>query len=278
MAWAMMIFPQISWRIFLIHYVPGPPPWAAHMPPVMICIPPSLDPPLLAAPEVVEQTQDGQKFNRGQLLNVGLRLAQGALPGITSFITHDVDLLPSMDMRPAYAKPPPPGTAVHLASVWPKYTYPGFLGGVLSFRPEDFERANGYPNNYWGWGLEDDQLALRMSKCNIRTIRLREGIGTFIDLDEMNMKGVLDRGQGEEVRRHLPWYNAQLFQKGALLIDGDWQVNGLGDLDYEVSGEGALARALKTSEARPIGPVSGCRSPARPGGRVLQGWGHSYVD
>lgn len=42
-----------------------------------------------------------------------------------------------------------------------KYSYANFIGGVLSFRPGDFRRVNGYPNNYWGWGLEDDQLGLR---------------------------------------------------------------------------------------------------------------------
>lgn len=43
---------------------------------------------------IVEQSQDNRKFNRGQLLNVGFRLAQKALPGLHSYITHDVDLLP----------------------------------------------------------------------------------------------------------------------------------------------------------------------------------------
>ena len=36
-----------------------------------------------------------------------------------------------------------------------------FLGGVTAFHPADFEACNGYPNDYWGWGMEDDQLHLR---------------------------------------------------------------------------------------------------------------------
>merc|ERR1719343_1554616 len=116
-------------------------------------------------------------------------------------------------MRPVYAQAPPEGCAAHLASVWPQYSYATFIGGVLAFRPEDFERANGYPNNYWGWGLEDDQLALRMSHCSIRTIRLREGAGTFTDLDPVNMKGVLERGKKDEVQQHLPWFNIEMFRR-----------------------------------------------------------------
>eukprot|EP00747_Dinoflagellata_sp_TGD_P074277 gnl/TRDRNA2_/TRDRNA2_158255_c0_seq2.p1 gnl/TRDRNA2_/TRDRNA2_158255_c0~~gnl/TRDRNA2_/TRDRNA2_158255_c0_seq2.p1 ORF type:complete len:324 (+),score=45.12 gnl/TRDRNA2_/TRDRNA2_158255_c0_seq2:46-972(+) len=181
---------------------------------------------------VVEQSQDGRKFNRGQLLNVGFRLALEALPGLTSFITHDVDLLPSMDMRNVYANPPPESHAVHLASRWPKYTYGTFIGGVLGFCPKDFERVNGYPNNYWGWGLEDDQLALRMSHCGIRPLRVK--VGSYSDLDPVNMKAILERGQRDEIRGHLPWYNANMFKRDPMPLDEDWSKNGLRDLTYEI--------------------------------------------
>jgi len=181
---------------------------------------------------IVEQSADGHKFNRGQLLNIGFRLAEEALPGLTSFVMHDVDLLPSMDMRPAYANPPPEGHAVHLASRWPKYTYATFIGGVLAFAPKDFLRVNGYPNNYWGWGLEDDQLSLRMSHCGVRT--LRPPIGSYVDLDPVNMKTILESRQREEVKKHLPWYNSEMFRKQGLSLDSDWSQNGLRNLDYKL--------------------------------------------
>jgi len=206
---------------------------------------------------VVEQSEDGRKFNRGQLLNIGFQLAKEALPELSSFITHDVDLLPSMDMRPVYARPPPEAHAVHLASVWPKYTYGTFIGGVLSFRPEDFERVNGYPNDYWGWGLEDDQLALRMSHARIRTLRVRTG--SYKDLDPINMKGVLDRGQREEVRGHLPWYNPEMFRKGELHLDQNWSQNGLRDLTFKLIG--TTTEGLLRHSTVHLGPVSGAAAP-----------------
>ena len=67
---------------------------------------------------IVEQSQDGQKFNRGKLLNVGFKIAAEVLPTMEVFITHDVDLLPSRDMLPVYVRPPPESRAIHLASVW----------------------------------------------------------------------------------------------------------------------------------------------------------------
>ncbi len=114
-----------------------------------------------------------------------------------------------------------------------KYSYDNFIGGVLSFRPKDFKQINGYPNNYWGWGLEDDQLGIRMAHHGLRPLRVR--LGTFEDLDPVNMKEVLEMGraQPERLKQHLPWYNAEMFKHGALELDPDWCVNGLANLKFK---------------------------------------------
>lgn len=39
--------------------------------------------------------------------------------------------------------------------------YELLVGGVLNMRKEHFEMVNGYSNNYWGWGGEDDDMAYR---------------------------------------------------------------------------------------------------------------------
>jgi hypothetical protein len=38
------------------------------------------------------------------------------------------------------------------------------FGGVTAFSLSDFLGANGYPTVYWGWGGEDDDMYLRVSK------------------------------------------------------------------------------------------------------------------
>jgi len=209
---------------------------------------------------VVEQSEDGRKFNRGQLLNVGFRIAAQALPGLESYVTHDVDLLPSADMRAVYARRPPEGHAVHLASVWGKYAYATFIGGVLAFRSEDFERVNGFPNDYWGWGLEDDQLALRMAHCGLKPLRVRAG--SFEDLDPVHMKGFLDRGNREEIKQHLPWYNVEMFKRRDLVLDANWERNGLRGLDFrELSRveQGRLRHVVV--ELGPLDEATGVRVP-----------------
>ena len=35
------------------------------------------------------------------------------------------------------------------------------FGGAVAMRPEIFESVNGYSNNYFGWGGEDDDFSMR---------------------------------------------------------------------------------------------------------------------
>ena len=100
-------------------------------------------------------------------MDAAQRLA-GSEKMLASIIFHDVDLLPSAGLLPWYTDPPICGRPTHIAapSTWTKYAMPGyeevFFGGVTALHPDDFERANGFPNEYWGWGMEDDQLRLRV--------------------------------------------------------------------------------------------------------------------
>ena len=45
-----------------------------------------------------------------------------------------------------------------------KLPYPQYMGGVLVINREDFEIANGYSNEYWGYGFEDLDLLLGYKK------------------------------------------------------------------------------------------------------------------
>jgi len=110
---------------------------------------------------IVEQSGDGRKFNRGKLLNIGFDLARKS--GCQVFVFHDVDLLPSPDLARYYATLP--AQPVHIARVWDRYNNNAkYFGGVVAFSEEMFLRINGFPNNFWGWGGEDDEMYERVKE------------------------------------------------------------------------------------------------------------------
>lgn len=115
---------------------------------------------------IIEQSEDDRAFNRGALLNVGARLAKKH----SHLILHDVDLLADKVLLPYYTMVP--DHPVHIGTVWrTKYTSEQFLGGILSVSWKDFEKVNGYPNQFWGWGGEDDVLRNRFIQAKIPIYR-----------------------------------------------------------------------------------------------------------
>ena len=91
---------------------------------------------------IVEQSNDGLKFNRGKLLNIGFDVARKSKKRHDVFIFHDVDLLPADDLMTWYSKFPQ--RPIHIARVWNRYSgNPKYIGGVVSFSSSDYNRING---------------------------------------------------------------------------------------------------------------------------------------
>jgi len=90
---------------------------------------------------VIQQTDDKRKFNRGALLNIGFLAAQDQ--GCNVFIFHDVDLLPSEELKEYYINPPV-SSPVHIAAVWDRYgKNPDYFGGIVVFNRDMFNKING---------------------------------------------------------------------------------------------------------------------------------------
>lgn len=116
---------------------------------------------------------DLYRFNRASLINVGFLYTKKDFDYIAM---HDVDLLPLNDNL--LYKYPADGP-FHIASpkLHPKYHYETFVGGILLLKREDFLKVNGMSNQYWGWGLEDDEFYVRMKDAEL-IISRPEGIST----------------------------------------------------------------------------------------------------
>lgn len=112
---------------------------------------------------VVEQADD-LPFNRGKLLNIGFEYAVRKQCDYVVF--HDVDMLP-IDVDYSYSDVP-----IHLANGFTnsdREIFDTYFGGVTLFPVDLFKKVNGYSNEYWGWGFEDDDLLMRLTEQHIFT-------------------------------------------------------------------------------------------------------------
>ena len=102
---------------------------------------------------------DDKLFNRGAMKNVA---AQHAFNDGCDYIAwHDVDMIPDGSVDYSY----PDNNPIHIATQLSKYdysmNYDQYFGGVILFTKEQVEKTNGYSNEYWDWGQEDDDLFWR---------------------------------------------------------------------------------------------------------------------
>ena len=113
---------------------------------------------------IVHQADD-KPFNRAKLLNVGFKESED----FDYFAFHDVDMLP-VDSDYSYVDIP-----THLATRAEQFgwrlPYEGYFGGVTLFDRENFIKINGYSNEYWGGGAEDDDVLFRCSVLEVPASR-----------------------------------------------------------------------------------------------------------
>jgi hypothetical protein len=122
---------------------------------------------------VVEQSSE-KLFNRGLLCNIGFELYKKECDYIC---IHDIDIIgENFD----YSYEP---TVTHLSARDKNRNYEEFyprcLGGVVLFPKQDFIKINGFSNQYWGWGAEDDDLRLR---CDVAGVKVQRKQGRFYSL------------------------------------------------------------------------------------------------
>jgi xylosylprotein 4-beta-galactosyltransferase len=144
---------------------------------------------------VIEQIED-KPFNKGLLFNVGVKLLDDSFDYV---VLHDVDLLPTTlsDNVVDYSFSETPK---HLISHYieshdnsnilvnylkndnddvmkyikdakiridKKVHLENGFGGIVKMSIENFKQINGFSNQFWGWGFEDDDLLERVKKSGL---------------------------------------------------------------------------------------------------------------
>ena len=184
----------------------------------------------------VEQGND-LPFNTGLLKNIGFLLTED----FDYHCFHDIDFLPiwadySFPTCPsrllwhgAQHRPVAPGSTT-VMYVSPEVNF----GGVVLFTREDFRRVNGYSNEYWGWGAEDDDLR---GRCLVEGLRIEHRDGTFEPIHHVS-RGFDEAGKdtAESVKHQALLIRKREQQR----LSAAHRKDGLGSAAYEVVDESFL--------------------------------------
>lgn len=120
---------------------------------------------------IIEQYGDAP-FSRGPLANYGFLLTRDSSDYIC---IHDIDYLP---MWADYSWSKNPARLIWHGPLG-REDWDTFFGAVCLLDNATFEKANGFPNCYWGWGPEDREFGYR---CCIQGLEIERRDGTYIPL------------------------------------------------------------------------------------------------
>ncbi|XP_051560689.1 beta-1,4-galactosyltransferase 1 [Myxocyprinus asiaticus] len=121
--------------------------------------------------------QDGDvTFNRAKLLNVGYVEALKEYD-YDCFIFSDVDIVPMDDRNIYKCSSQPRHLSVSMDKFGFRLPYKYYYGGVSAMSKQQFQSINGFPNNYWGWGGEDDDIYRRLHYRGMKISRPSGDIG-----------------------------------------------------------------------------------------------------
>jgi beta-1,4-galactosyltransferase 1 len=111
---------------------------------------------------VVIEQNEGKLFNRGAILNIGFKEYENKSK---YFITHDVDINPSIEViKNIYSDKNNDMYRI-------RTPHDESLGGIIKVKHNIIFNMNGFPNNIWGWGIEDRALYYR---CYIKNINIED--------------------------------------------------------------------------------------------------------
>lgn len=154
---------------------------------------------------VVEQC-DTKDFNRGKLLNIGFLNYEDDY-----YCFHDVDKLPviadySFPKVPRQIAPNP-------------FQTQSYFGGVTLFNSNDFTKVEGYHNDFWGWGGEDNELMFQLIR---KKVTPEFKFGSFVDLPHPRPKSEFEMAK---------WKRAQQPRKVNMLLTCKYELLSIEEME-----------------------------------------------
>jgi hypothetical protein len=184
---------------------------------------------------IIEQSDDKNLFNIGKLKNIGFQIASYENKKIDTFIFSDIDTIPDYDLVDYYFKneeyPISMGLKCSRYQNKNEKTKKPFIGALVNFNKKLFQKINGYPNNFWGWGGEDDILLNRLIQNDSLKLYYPER-GEIIDFEEINNKVINLREKLNKLRNDR--LNEKMIVEKIVTDLYYWKKNGINNLNYKV--------------------------------------------
>uniref|UniRef100_A0AAF5RW29 Beta-1,4-N-acetylgalactosaminyltransferase n=2 Tax=Wuchereria bancrofti TaxID=6293 RepID=A0AAF5RW29_WUCBA len=135
---------------------------------------------------IITEQYGNELFNKGKLMNAAFSFAEKLR--VNCVIFHDVDMFPADD-RINYGCPDTPRhIGAYVNTLGYRLMYAEIVGGVLAIRMNHFHAVNGFSNEFWGWGGEDDDMGIRILTLNMTIERPDALIGRYIMLRHIKRK------------------------------------------------------------------------------------------
>lgn len=146
----------------------------------------------------IEQ-EPGKIFNKGILLNIGFKEAINDYPTANIFIMNDVDNFPLTNDIINFN--------MLNKGVFHLFGLPLYLNGIFSIDKNTYIKSNGFYNNYWCWGLEDDDFKHRIDSLGIKINRTHfktRNLTTKIHDESTRSISVAKTTNSKEFIKHYP--------------------------------------------------------------------------
>lgn len=182
---------------------------------------------------IIEQSEDGKRFNRGKILNVGFDYYN---EDEYYYITQDVDTNPIENTFDYYKNEIYNNYVLSILS-----SHKVSLGGIIKMNGKTFKQTNGFRNDIWGWGLEDRDFYYRCINKNIKIIRLQKKKLKFNNLIHdrpINIHSNLNKNIRKKTNL--------IFKSGNIELKKNYIMeSGLNNLKYEILEEQIIENNIK---------------------------------
>lgn len=193
--------------------------------------------------QIVEQSNDGRRFNLGKMMNVGFDLySKSSSNNNWVYMFHPIDLFPKQGIEPYLL-----GANQILSGLADIIRY-NVMGQTHFYRacqysPAVYRMFNGYTNNFWGWGAEDDEFFNRLRITQLKAKYTNLEFDTWCETKQDHEPD----HESPDYLAGLDHHSSNLAIAHSLTADR-MMADGLSSLEYTVLSESIISKNIKYIE------------------------------